>query len=302
MTAQGDAPAQRGGVIHDIGYRRYEGARLGRGAAVRALFSHSVRAAYGFGRPGRAKILPFALVLIMLVPAAVSVAVVTLVPEGTPVELIPYSRYAFFLQAVVAIYLAAQAPQAVSRDQRFRVLPLYFSRPILRTDYVLAKFAALGAALFGLMVAPLLVLYGGALLTDHPAGRHTRDLLEALVSVAVLAAVLAAVGLVIAAFTPRRGFGVAAVIAVYLLSYAAVNVVQGFTMSQGDEGAARWAALFTPFQLADGVRVWLFGGEPAGPVAPAAGLAGAVFPLVALALVLGCLGLMVLRYRRVGLA
>ena len=47
------------GVIHDIGYQRYEGPRLGRGYASRSLFVHSVRGAYGLGRSAWAKVLPF---------------------------------------------------------------------------------------------------------------------------------------------------------------------------------------------------------------------------------------------------
>ena len=42
--------SQNTGVIHDIGYQRYEGPRLGRGYSMRALYVHSVRSAYGLGR------------------------------------------------------------------------------------------------------------------------------------------------------------------------------------------------------------------------------------------------------------
>ena len=50
--------------------------------------------------------------------------------------------------AVVTIFIAAQAPELVSRDLRSRVLPLYFCRPLRRGDYPLAKFLALAAALW----------------------------------------------------------------------------------------------------------------------------------------------------------
>ncbi len=52
-----------------------------------------------------------------------------------------YDFYPFQLQAPLAIFLAAQAPELLSRDQRYQVLPLYFSRPIGRSDYALAKLA-----------------------------------------------------------------------------------------------------------------------------------------------------------------
>ena len=41
------------GAIYDIGYRNYEGARLGRGYAFRTLYVHSLRTAFGLGRGGR---------------------------------------------------------------------------------------------------------------------------------------------------------------------------------------------------------------------------------------------------------
>ena len=53
-----------GGAIYDIGYRRYVGPRLGRRFAVRSLFAHTVRGAFGIGRGGRAKVVPFGLLVI----------------------------------------------------------------------------------------------------------------------------------------------------------------------------------------------------------------------------------------------
>ena len=37
-------------IIHDIGYRHYEGRRLGRGYVLRSLYVHNLRAAFGLGR------------------------------------------------------------------------------------------------------------------------------------------------------------------------------------------------------------------------------------------------------------
>ena len=42
------------GVIHDIGYRRYTGPRLGRAQIARALYWHSLRSAFGIGRGDKA--------------------------------------------------------------------------------------------------------------------------------------------------------------------------------------------------------------------------------------------------------
>ncbi len=53
--------AGRGGSIYDLGYRGYEGLRLGRRGAITALLTHSVRTAYGLGRNARSKIVPVGL-------------------------------------------------------------------------------------------------------------------------------------------------------------------------------------------------------------------------------------------------
>ena len=60
-TAASPANVGPTGSIYDIGYRRYEGPRLGRGHAIRSLFTHSLRSTFGIGRGGRAKIAPIIL-------------------------------------------------------------------------------------------------------------------------------------------------------------------------------------------------------------------------------------------------
>ena len=47
---------------------------------------------------------------------------------------------------LVVLFCAIVAPELVSRDLRGGVLPLYFSRPMTRSDYALAKLAALVTA------------------------------------------------------------------------------------------------------------------------------------------------------------
>ena len=49
------------GSIFDLGYRGYDGPRLGRRHAITTLFTQSLKWTFGIGRGGRAKIAPFAL-------------------------------------------------------------------------------------------------------------------------------------------------------------------------------------------------------------------------------------------------
>ncbi|MEU9332995.1 ABC transporter permease [Streptomyces sp. NPDC048290] len=286
--------------IHNIGYRTYDGPRLGRGYARRSLFSQSLRGAYGLGRSVKSKILPMLLLVVMCVPAIIMVAVaVATKANELPLD---YTRYAIVMQGVLSLYVASQAPQSVSRDLRFKTVPLYFSRPIETADYVRAKFAAMSCALFILTAAPLLVLYIGALLAKLDFADQTKGFAQGLVSVALLSLLFAGLGLVIAAVTPRRGFGIAAVIAVLTISFGAVSTLQSIAEVQGSESAVPWIGLFSPITLIDGVQTAFLGAESAFPGGNGPSAAeGVVYLLVALGAIAACYGLLMRRYRKVGL-
>ncbi|MFI6009308.1 ABC transporter permease [Streptomyces sp. NPDC051243] len=292
--------------IHNIGYRTYDGPRLGRSYATRSLYSQSLRGAYGLGRSVKSKVLPMLLFVVMCVPAAIMVAVaVATKANDLPVD---YTRYAIVMQAVISLYVASQAPQSVSRDLRFKTVPLYFSRPIETVDYVRAKFAALASALFMLTAAPLLVLYVGALLAKLDFADQTKGFAQGLVSVALLSLLFAGIGLVIASVTPRRGFGIAAVIAVLTISYGSVSTLQAIADAQsldgggGSSGAIAWIGLFSPITLIDGVQSAFLGASSAFPggVGPSNG-EGVVYVLLTLGLIAASYGLLMRRYRKVGL-
>ncbi|MDT0545566.1 MULTISPECIES: ABC transporter permease [Streptomyces] len=295
-----ETQTQQRAEIHNIGYRHYDGARLGRAYARRSLFSQSLRGAYGLGRSAKSKVAPMLLAAVMCVPALILVAVTVVTKQNRlPVE---YTRYAVIMQAVIGLYTAAQAPQSVSRDLRFKTIPLYFSRPIEAADYVTAKFAAMASALFALTGVPLVILYVGALLAKLDFADQTKAFAQGLVSVALLSLLFAGISLVVAALTPRRGFGVAAVIALLTISYGAVSTLQAIAWDQGNTGAVSWIGLFSPITIIDGVQTAFLGATSAYPggFGPDA-KAGLLFLLVLLGLIAGSYGLLLRRYRKVGL-
>ncbi|GAA1992213.1 ABC transporter permease [Isoptericola halotolerans] len=299
MSSPDSAPA---GVIHNIGYRGYDGERLSRRAITLALYTHGLRGAFGLGRAARSKVIPMGMAVVMLLPAVV-LAVVAVVGEqmgqlSGPV--VPYTRYAMILQAALAIFVAVAAPQSVSLDLRFHSLPLYLARPLARADYVRAKLTALTTAVFLLLAAPLLVMYLGSLAAGFDAASETADVAQALLGALLYAAVLSSVSLVIASLTSRRGFGIAAIVTVLVLSYSIVSSMQGVIAFDADDPTtAGWVGLFSPMTLVDGVQVWAFGVTTSTPAGPPNDLAGAAFLLTSLAVV--ALGYVVLnrRYRKV---
>ncbi|MFE9862883.1 ABC transporter permease [Streptomyces sp. NPDC005506] len=287
--------------IHNIGYRAYDGPRLGRSYARRSLYSQSLRGSFGLGRSAKSKVLPMLLFGVMCMVALITVAVAMVAPDATKL-MMKYTDFAIYLQAVIGLFIASQAPQSVSRDLRFKSVPLYFSRPIERADYVVAKYAAMASALFILTVTPLLVMYVGALLAKFDFADQTKWFGQGVASVAVLSVLFAGLGLVVAALTPRRGFGVAAVIAVLTISTGAVSTVQAIAWERGSAGAVPWLGLFSPITLIDGVQTAFLGATSAFPggEGPGAGT-GVVYLIVVLALVAGSYAVLMRRYRRVGL-
>jgi ABC-2 type transport system permease protein len=300
MTRREAAVAPRAsatGAIYDLGYQGYDGPRLGRRAAFATLFWASLRAAFGLGRPARSKIVPWGLTAIMIVPAAVAGAIQALAPGGlSPFN---YDNYLFNLDPILALFVAAQAPELVSSDQRNRVLSLYFSHALARSDYALAKFGAMAAALFLLALAPLLVIFFASILASPDvtgaAGDQLGNLPQIIGSPLIYAVPLAALAMAIASFTPRRAYATGAIIAVFLVTAA----VGGILAEAGRGRMSQVAPLLNPFILLDGTRDWLVGKSiPDSPVLDAHldlwvfGLLTALFTAIAIGAVLW-------RYRRI---
>jgi ABC-2 type transport system permease protein len=285
------------GAIYDLGYRNYDGPRLGRRAAFWTLFRASLRAVFGLGRSGRAKIVPWGLTAIMVVPAAVAGAVQAIVP-GAPSPY-SYDNYLWDLQAMLAIFVAAQAPELVSSDQRNHVLSLYFSHALARSDYALAKLGALATAIFLLAVAPLLVILLASVLASADLPKAIGDQLghlpQVIGSPLIHAIPLAALAMAIAAFTPRRAYATGAIIAVILVT----SVVGAILVEAGRGRISEVAPLINPFVLFDGTRNWLLGaGIPESPVRNA-NVPLPVFGLLTLALATAGTAAVIWRYRRI---
>jgi len=314
-AALGAGPVAGTGVIHDLGYRHYEGARLGRAGIIWALFWHSLRSAFGIGRGAKAKIVPTLMFALMCLPAIVNAIAVAQHPGQSPI--VDYDTYLFRLRPLVMlIFVAAQAPELVSRDLRSHVLPLYMSRPMRRLDYPLAKYAAFTAACLLVLEIPLILLYVGNIVSAAGGSAiwaQTKALIPGMGVAALWAVLLAAIGLVLASLTGRRAYATG-IIAIYLfltwtLSSILVNIAQ-----QGPVGpkgvpfgphavaplGARLGGLISPFNVLDGVRQWLGGTNP-GPIPPP-GNVGPLYGLMFLVLLVACLAGLAARYRKVGAA
>lgn len=286
-------------VIHDIGFRHYDGQRFGRGWVVRSLLVETVRGVFGLGRPARAKVMPWALIGILLVPPLI-IALSILLTGGDQLP-ISYTQYPTSMQLVIALFVAGAAPYCVSRDLRHGVMPLYLSRPMKRSDYALAKYAGLSISLFAVLALADTLLLVGALLAKLPVGDQLAGWAGGMVTSAVLAVLLSGIGLVIAAFTPRRGLGVAAIITALMVVSGIVAMLVAVADQKGYPTAASYLHVLDPFSLVDGFATRLLGVDAAnGSTYPPAPLGAVVFGLVIVGVVGACLGILVRRYRKVG--
>jgi ABC-2 type transport system permease protein len=320
---QGPGAGSAAGVIHDLGYRGYEGPRLGRGRIVAALTWHSFRAAFGFGRGAKAKIVPVVAFIGLCLPAVVNAFAMS---RGQA-RIVTYDTYVPVLRVLVmTVFVAVQAPELVSRDLRSRVLPLYFSRPIRSGDYPLAKYLAFSAACLVMMEVPLLLLYAGSIVNVHGGSAvwaQTKALIPGLLVGLMWAVVLAGISLFIASLTGRRAFATGAVAIFFLLTFTLseilLQVENNAAINQGPVPvqncppncsppappppslAEKVSGLFSPFTLMDGVRRWLGGITPALNVQKP-GSFGAVYGLVLIVILALCLAGLAARYRKARLS
>ena len=298
-------------VIHDIGFRHYDGPRLGRGWIVRSLLLETLRGVFGLGRPARVKTMPWVLVGILTAPALIMATVVILLHQDTlPLS---YTQYPLGMWLIVAMFVAGRAPYAVSRDLRDGVMPLYLSRPLKQSDYVFAKFAGLSLGVFLFVALPETVLLIGALLAKLPMVDNILGWLGGLLMAAILAILLSALSLVLAAFTTKRGLGVAAIMTTLILANGMSNILTQVMRQTGYPGLGRYFRGLDPFGLIDelghsylGVARLDNGGGPrhAGGgfiyIEPPRLIIGVVFTVILVGFVGGCIGILLRRYRKVG--
>ncbi len=279
------------GVIHDIGYQRYTGPRLGRGAGIGALYVHGLRAAFGLGRSAKAKIFPWLVAGIALLVAVIIAAIKSQFPEIT----FSYVDLDNQLSFMIIFFSAILAPTLVSRDLRSNTLPLYFSRPLRAADYVAAKFLAMVTAVWLLLGVPQFIMFLGAAFTTKTGMKgvwhEVQDLVPAWGYSLLWALLFAGIGLLIASLTGKQAFAAGGIVAVFLMTTPVVAVLAQLPSS----AANHMAGLASPITLINGVGSYLLGSKIGLDI----GRYGPIFVIEAFCLIAACLLLLLARYRKV---
>jgi ABC-2 type transport system permease protein len=250
---------RRYGEVYDRGYQHYLGKRLGRGHAIWALITYSMKRAMGIKKSWTAKVIPFILYLAVIGTVVVVIGIEAFLKSAGTVAM-SYPEYFVFIYLIEGAFVATIAPEMLCGDRRENVLALYFSRAISRLDYVLSKLAATAILTMTMSVVPVVLLWlFRQLLADKPLHALTTnidDLGKVVLVGSLIALYLGCGGLVISSFTGRKSIATA----IIFIGYA---VLEGFTNALieafDSQRAKETLALISPANLLNGLAEKLFG-------------------------------------------
>ncbi len=250
------------GVIYDRGYRPYEGTRRGRNGPRLAVVKDGVRRILGLRRKARRKILPWTLITIALVAAAVFIglhfaagSIAAGLAEGLP----RYGELFDFYSRIALLFIAVTGPELLAPDRTQGVLSVYFSRPLTVDDYLAGKAVAYLAVAGSIYVVPQMALHLGlATLSDRGFLTYLADNLDVLWKVPAVAVgyllIHGAVVGVLSAYVKRPGLAAAAFLG-FLIAGGGIAA----ELSRSELPAARWLSLLAFDDHPRILRDWAFG-------------------------------------------
>lgn len=213
-TAGPDAPVLDGRIL-ERGYRHYEGTRLGTGHAMKAMARHTFQRIMGLRRGGRAKVLPFAAVIIAYLPAISFIGLLALVGDAqrrsTFAFLRPPSGYYGYVTAAILLLVTFVAPEALCPDRRWRSLSLYLASPLDRRTYLVAKAGAIAGAISLVSLGPVLLYAIGRAVQNagpHGLGGFVAEEVRIVAAGVFLAVCFTAISMAISSLTDRRGLAI----------------------------------------------------------------------------------------------
>jgi ABC-2 type transport system permease protein len=253
------------GTAFDIGYQRYGGTREGRGRGRRAVFKDGFRSALGFGRGGRAKVLPW-LFIGLLTAIATVMALIAGAAErlGGPgaaekMNLPSHSDYNGIASIIMFVFAAVVGPELLCPDRRNGVISLYLVRPLTGTDYIASRWAAFLAVMTAAAWLPQIILFLGLSMGD-PAPlayvqAHWVDIPRFLLAGVMMAAYANGLALLTASFTTRRAYASVFLVGLFVISTP-------FTVGLADElggKAGQWVSMFNLTNIPVHVNDIIFG-------------------------------------------
>jgi len=251
------------GTVFDIGYQRYDGPREGRGRARVAVFKDGVRAALGFGRGGRAKILPWTFIGLMVgvgfILALVAGAALLLGGPDAAASIPSHSSFYGIASMFFLIFAAIVAPELLCPDRRNGVINLYLVRPLTGSDYIASRWLAFFAVSLFVAWLPQFVLLVGLIMGNPEPFTYMRehwlDVPRILAAGAAIAAYTTTLAMLVAAFSSRRAYAAVFLVGLFVIT---APFTQGLSQEIGGT-AGRWIAMFSLSDIPVHVNDMIFG-------------------------------------------
>jgi ABC-2 type transport system permease protein len=265
-TLAAEAPVAAEGKVYDLGYTPNEGPRLGRRAAVRAMFIDGSRRVLGLRRKAWAKVLPWALIAAAIVPAAWFVALTFVVAGFSLEDAGPFGDPAEFFEVIGMLsmfFVGLIGPALLMPDRRHGVLAIYASRPVRASDYLLARAATLFVLTSLFMLIPHAILYFGisALYVDgFRAGlvEHASEIPEILGTTVAFVLAYGTPAFLIGLFAERLAIASGVYVVIMFLTSVMTEAIPPATELLVFKLMAPFSLFWNPVS----VRDWLFDLEP----------------------------------------
>lgn len=193
--------------IHKLGYRSYDGPRLGVPAAVASTARHAFRSLLGIRRGLFAKLVTIVTAALAYLPAIVFVGLSVIIPRQIIEMGLPGpADYLGFTMTALLLFVSLGSPVVLCSDRRHGSIALYLASPLNRDTYLLGRAVAVFVFLAIVTIGPTLLLLLALELVGEGTGLAAvlGDAGLAVVAGATLALLFTAVSLAISSFTDRQ--------------------------------------------------------------------------------------------------
>jgi ABC-2 type transport system permease protein len=253
------------GTVFDIGYRNYTGVRESIGRSRMAIFKDGIRIALGFGRGGRAKILPWLFIAILsgigLIMAMIAGAAQRLVgtEAASQMNLPSHNDYYGIAASLMFVFASIVSPELLCRDRREGTINLYLVRPLAGSDYILARWGAFMVVFLFAALLPQLILFLGLAMGDavplQYLKTHWLDVPRFITAGLVMTAFATGLAMLTASFTTRRAYASVFLVGLFLVT---TPFTVGLSQEIGGK-VGQWMSMFSLLNIPLHVNDVIFG-------------------------------------------
>ena len=264
-ASRADSGKGREGTVFDIGYRNYTGIREGIGRSRRAIFKDGIRIALGFGRGGRAKILPWLFITVLsglgLIMAMIAGAANRIAGPGAAerLNLPSHNDYYGIAATIMFVFASVVAPELLCRDRREGTINLYLVRPLTGTDYIMARWGAFMVVFLFAALLPQLILFLGLAMGDpvplQYLKAHWLDVPRFIGAGLVMTAFTTGLAMLTASFTTRRAYASVFLVGLFLIT---TPFTVGLSQELGGK-VGQWISMFSLLNIPLHVSDVIFG-------------------------------------------